>query len=848
MTYTSEELVAAADLYPSTWVIAHDIKNEVGLPLDFSKRKFLIDIYNDLAPLQAILKPPQVGCTVAFTLKSFYVAKKLGRQIIYTLPTQSDVQAMVGGSFNRIIAQNPILQEWCKDHDTVEQKQVGDSMIFYRGTFMAKAAMMIPSGLNIHDEVDASNASVVTDYENRLQAQEDGGWRWYFSHPSVAGHGVDVYWQKSDKKEWFIQCPNCSEEFVLEWPRNIDPERECYQCHKCHSELPDATRINGEWRKTAEGEFSGYHMSQLMLYNKTAKNILDAFNDPMKDEQYFYNYVLGLPYVGSENKIAPSVVLKNLTPEINRQEGRIIIGVDTGLPIHYVIGNKQGIFYYGKCKAPSANYDPYNDLEKFLIRWKQAIIVSDQGGDLIGIRKLQAKYPGRVFLVYYQKDRKTKEIIRWGDDEEYGTVKVDRNRMFQLMIEQLRDVGRIPLNGNQDEWQDFADQFDNVYRELVTSRELPGKDVASNYGVEFVWKRSGADHHCFVSGTKIKTNSGSKPIEDIEIGDFVLTRNGYKKVYDTGESKYPVAVYTAYFSDGTVLTATPDHPFITSKGTLPLAGITPDAILYSCQNLKASNMVGSFIGDTQALKGEKRAYTLCRMGHCEKEEQKDSISKYGWMSLEKFLKDISSTIKTVIRLITTLQTWCVRQSRSIKAITQLNDYRTVSTGSEMKHFSKKYDHYRTLGDTQRKAKNGIVNMLLKVVYSANLSILYVLSAILKQLHAARKAASSVPQDVVLVGMHENGAKSILNTGNDTAKRKVFNISVEDNHEYFANGILVSNCHCLLYTLVGLDRFGNDGPTFIPAKRDDVFTGIATGTRPNGEMPARRIIPRGYVDF
>ena len=114
---------------------------------------------------------------------------------------------MVGGSFNRIIAQNPILMDWVKDHDTVEQKSVGNSMIFYRGTFTAKQAMMIPSGLNIHDEVDASDPNVIVQYENRLQAQEDGGWRWYFSHPSLSGHGVDVYWQKSDKKEWNITCP-----------------------------------------------------------------------------------------------------------------------------------------------------------------------------------------------------------------------------------------------------------------------------------------------------------------------------------------------------------------------------------------------------------------------------------------------------------------------------------------------------------------------------------------------------------------------------------------------------------------------------------------------------------------
>jgi hypothetical protein len=193
--YTQEEVAEAANLLPYTWVLQNEIKNEVGIPISFEKRPWQKDMYNDLSPNQAELKPPQIGSTVKNTLKSLWVAKMLGRQIIYTLPTQGDVQDMVGGSFNRIIAQNPILKSWTKDHDTVEQKSVGDSMIFYRGTFTSKQAMMVPSGLNIHDEVDASDAAVVTQYETRLQAQEDGGWRWYFSHPSLAGHGVDVYWQ-----------------------------------------------------------------------------------------------------------------------------------------------------------------------------------------------------------------------------------------------------------------------------------------------------------------------------------------------------------------------------------------------------------------------------------------------------------------------------------------------------------------------------------------------------------------------------------------------------------------------------------------------------------------------------
>lgn len=498
--YTDEELKAAAELYPYSWVISHAIKNEAGLPIEFEKRKFLKAIYNDLSPLQVWLKPPQIGATVCQTIKSFYVAKKLRRQIIYTLPTVSDVGDMVSGSINRIIAQNPILMEWVKDHDTVEQKSVGDSIIFYRGTFMSKQAMMIPSGLNIHDEVDASDADVIVQYENRLQAQEDGGWRWYFSHPSLSGHGVDIYWQQSDKKEWIVTCPNCQHKFFMQWPRNIDRQRRAYICHSCNEILPEESRVDGTWMPTDTGPFSGYHVSQLMLYNKSADDILEAFDDPRKDEQYFYNYVLGLPYVGSENKIPSEVVLKNVRKEVNAQEDRIIIGVDTGLQggsIHLTCMNKQGVFFFKTCGKPTATYDPYNELRSMLDKWKTSIVIADQGGDLIGIRKLQAEYPGRVYLVYYRKDRKTQELIRWGEQaEELGVVTVDRNRMFQLMVEQLRELGRIVINGTVAEWQPWAEHFDNVYRELRVVKNAIGKDLSTNYGAELIWKRNGPDHFC----------------------------------------------------------------------------------------------------------------------------------------------------------------------------------------------------------------------------------------------------------------------------------------------------------------------------------------------------------------
>ncbi len=448
------------------------------------------DFLNDLSPNQCFLKPPQIGATECEICKSMWVAKKLRKDIIYTLPTQSDVYDMGGGKVNRIVAQNPVLKEWVRDHDTVEQKSIGDNIIYYRGTFSAKQAMMVSSQLNIHDEVDASNPEVITQYETRLQGQA-GGWRWYFSHPSLAGFGVDIYWQKSDKKEWYVECKTCNQWRVLEWPGSISRETRQFVCISCSAPITDEQRTMGEWRNqdgvkwtgkiVGDYEFSGWHASQLMCPWISADDILKAKDDPNKGEQYFHNYVLGQPWVGSDNKIMPEVVLENVTSDVNSQEPTVCIGVDTGLPVHVILANKEGVFFNRKYTPEQR---PYESIESFMKRFDKSIVVADQGGDLIGIRQLQTKFPARVFLCHYRKDRKAQTVIKWGTDQELGSVVVDRNRMLQLIIEQLRDPGRIRFNGSKEDWRELATHFGNMYR---VAKETP-------FGVEYSWERSGPDH------------------------------------------------------------------------------------------------------------------------------------------------------------------------------------------------------------------------------------------------------------------------------------------------------------------------------------------------------------------
>lgn len=529
-SYSPNQIRRALESFPLGWFLVHKIKTSAGLPFEFKKRRFMRQIVNDLYPKQVLLKPPQIGASETLFVKLFFVAAKLWKAIIYTLPSQTDVEDMVGGKFNPIIAQNPILQKLTHDHDTIYQKKIGAMPLYLRGTVGKTQAMMVSSGLNVHDEIDASDLPTIIQYETRQEAQEreEDKWRWYFSHPSLAGLGIDVYWQKSDKREWVITCPHCEQKQILVWPQSISREKDSFVCRTCDGILPNEARIKGFWHPTATGEYHGYHVSQLMLYNKTAKDILNAFDDPLKDKQYFFNYVLGLPYVGGDDQITAAQIVKNCVPETNGQEGKIIIGVDPGLPVHYVCMNQEGLFFYGTCKPPGEQSDGYEEVRLLMKRWPHAIVISDQGGDLNPMRKMMFEFPGRVFIAYYRKPKKTNDLWEWGEGEKFGEVYIDRNRTIQLTIGEMKEGGRWRLNGSPDEWREYADHWANMYREKIVVKEQKDKDDRTLYGAEYVWKRRGPDHwaHCSVYakvgmskyGQSMASTTSPNIIQELKVG------------------------------------------------------------------------------------------------------------------------------------------------------------------------------------------------------------------------------------------------------------------------------------------------------------------------------------------
>ena len=431
----------------------YQITNDQGILLDFKKHEYLWDIYTDFSPRQVVLKAAQIGFSTTANLKAMWLAKNKGMDIIYSLPSASDIKDFVSGKTNRLIAHNLILQQWTADKDSIEQKRVGNNVIYFKGTWTERAAIATPADLYISDETDRSKQDIVAQYSSRLQHSK-WGWEWYFSNPSAPGAGVDKFWQISDQKHWFIKCEHCNHEWYLTMENIMHDDKGLayFGCVKCKKEL---RREHGRWvAKHKDKKFSGYWISLLMTPWTTAQKILDLKKE--KSEEYFANFVLGLSYIGRGNVLTRQMFVQNLTDQINPQDMRPIIGVDTGIGINYVVANKYGTFFYDQC-------EDYGPIRNLLLRWKNAVCIIDQGGDIIGPRKLREEFPNRVFLCFFKASQKNDSLIKWNDED--GTVVADRDRLIQLVVDEFVEK-RMPVYGSEADWYDYMIEWLGMYRTM----------------------------------------------------------------------------------------------------------------------------------------------------------------------------------------------------------------------------------------------------------------------------------------------------------------------------------------------------------------------------------------------
>lgn len=498
---------------PTAWIVANGIINENQKPVEFKNHRFLIEPFDDMHPDIVSKKSAQVGFSVLSILKSFWLAKHRGINTIYVLPTQDIVKSFVQPKIDPLIASNKTISKMISK-DSVTLKQVGDRFIHYKGSASQREAISTSADLLVIDEYDRCiDMNVLNTYDSRLQASE-WGWRWRFSNPSAIGFGVDMLYQDSDQRHWFVKCRYCNHNWFLDFEKDpstknhyVDLKRKIYACGKCDRELTDQDRRNGEWiQKYPSRDRHGYWFSQMMAPWVTAKRILEQKDE--SDVAFFHNFVLGKAYTPSDMVVNRETILRACAPsDIPRLQ--VSIGVDQNVSEQiWVAGTPQGIFAHGKAKS-------WEEIEHLKLMWN-AIVVCDPN-PYSTMPKMMARKYSDWYMCYF-KAMDGMEIINWKGSVVYA----DRTRLLDTVANEIAEA-RILFREHPYALEDYIKDWSNIYRTTVEkddgrikSEWLKKEGQLSDFSFATAYMRIGLSRVIGGNATFVEPNFGmtDSPVTD----------------------------------------------------------------------------------------------------------------------------------------------------------------------------------------------------------------------------------------------------------------------------------------------------------------------------------------------
>jgi hypothetical protein len=353
--------------FPYLWLGLFYHRTHKGKPLTFEHYAYMKDIYLDKNPYIVIQKSTQVGISEYLIVRSIYNSTQ-GRSEFYVLPNGDLLGKFVKDRFDRSIEHTDYYKGLVKDRphkfaESIGLKHIGMGSINFAGSNSASAFFSYAADDFIIDELDLCDQTNIEIGDERLSASENKT-EIKVSNPSINDYGINKEYKNTDEKKWFIKCSHCGKSLHLNFFEHIVREVEektfvllddDYEegmsrdvfvfCEKCHK--PIDRFVKGEWVANQKSDKSGYYISKLFSTNMSIKELVDKFEEGLKNEtkmQRFYNGDLGLPYISSSTKITFEI-LNDCKRDYNLLEGSTktcIIGVDVGSLLNVIISEVQG--------------------------------------------------------------------------------------------------------------------------------------------------------------------------------------------------------------------------------------------------------------------------------------------------------------------------------------------------------------------------------------------------------------------------------------------------------------------------------------------------------------------------
>ncbi len=325
------------------------------------------------------------------------------------------------------------------------------------------------------------------------------------------------------------------------------------------------------------------------------------------------------------------------------------------------------------------------------------------------------------------------------------------------------------------------------------------------------------DRACLIAGTMVETIFGPKPIEQIVTGDMVLTRKGYRRVKWAGQTKMVNELVSVKFSNGSVLTGTGDHPVWTENGgwtelatlnggcyNIAIARGSQGSERWQDISMRLSRSMELFIrewlgGVTTLLKGGARREE--RVGAIRCTEQSGVSTTVVFPKVMSFITRTRTGITTRSEILNVSQKSSICRSIVLKCIEHMNRGRIqekdlISGLMRIEGLQNLSDSVKFVqqqcGQQQRDTKQSVVsverNLRAERRQQRNQNTARQSAGIC----IARECGGSAKCVVscLAVALEEFAVQRavLLKCG----EVPVYDLTVEEDHEFFANGILVHN--------------------------------------------------------
>jgi hypothetical protein len=337
------------------------------------------------------------------------------------------------------------------------------------------------------------------------------------------------------------------------------------------------------------------------------------------------------------------------------------------------------------------------------------------------------------------------------------------------------------------------------------------------------YEGEGSPDRCLAWGTTISTNCGDVPIQNIEVGDMVLTRSGYRQVLAAEKTGASVPVLRLEMSNGHTLFGTDNHPiFVEGKGFIALDSLARDDILVSCKKKSLRSMVGNMFA-TRIRRTAQSVFTfIMRSMAAVGTEAGHSIGMFGNSITATSRMDTSYITETTTHSTTSPATLSashiVSMPRGTLKISTVSGSEWTTLGPLQVHgtVAKKELHSteslaRRVGSVENRfpayARNAVPST--KPLRDMETKDSALVSAALgggKRIAAITRRATAWLADRHFkssVQKKPNAAPVSVLGLSVAGTTDVFNITVEEVNEYYANGVLVHNCDALVWAMTEL---------------------------------------------